>query len=138
VRLWRNARELTKLGHEVRLMQPSYVKGVAPRTSYVKGYVKRGKTDKADAEARLRSGVAAIHALRSCEKRRPASPADDPRRTKGAPLAQRPGVSRPPADPRAVNAIRAHLGAFGIVTPEACLRHDAKGIHSEAGKTSIQ
>jgi transposase len=35
------ARELTKLGHEVRLMQPSYVKG----------YVKRGKTDKADAEA---------------------------------------------------------------------------------------
>lgn len=35
------ARELTRLGHEVRLMQPSYVKG----------YVKRGKTDKADAEA---------------------------------------------------------------------------------------
>jgi len=35
------ARELTKLGHEVRLMQPSYVKG----------YVKRGKTDQADAEA---------------------------------------------------------------------------------------
>jgi transposase len=39
-------------------------------------------------------------------------------RTKGAPLAQRPGVSRPPADPRAVNAIRAHLGKFGIVTPK--------------------
>ena len=35
------ARELIELGHEVRLMQPSYVKG----------YVKRGKTDKADAEA---------------------------------------------------------------------------------------
>jgi transposase len=35
------ARELGKLGHEVRLMQPSYVKG----------YVKRGKTDKTDAEA---------------------------------------------------------------------------------------
>jgi len=35
------ARELIKLGHEVRLMQPSYVKG----------YVKRGKTDAADAEA---------------------------------------------------------------------------------------
>ncbi|MCH8465028.1 MAG: IS110 family transposase, partial [Roseinatronobacter sp.] len=35
------ARELTKFGHEVRLMQPSYVKG----------YVKRGKTDAADAEA---------------------------------------------------------------------------------------
>ena len=33
--------ELIKFGHDVRLMQPSYVKG----------YVKRGKTDKADAEA---------------------------------------------------------------------------------------
>lgn len=35
------ARELTKLGHDVRLMPPSYVKP----------YVKRGKTDAADAEA---------------------------------------------------------------------------------------
>lgn len=35
------ARELTKLGHEVRLMPPVYVKP----------YVKRGKTDAADAEA---------------------------------------------------------------------------------------
>lgn len=35
------AREITKLGHDVRLMPPSYVKP----------YVKRGKTDAADAEA---------------------------------------------------------------------------------------
>ena len=35
------ARELTKLGHEVRLMPPAYVKP----------YVKRGKTDMGDAEA---------------------------------------------------------------------------------------
>jgi transposase len=35
------ARELTKLGHEVRLMPPAYVKP----------YVKRGKNDAADAEA---------------------------------------------------------------------------------------
>ena len=35
------ARELTKLGHEVRLMPPAYVKP----------YVKRGKTDANDAEA---------------------------------------------------------------------------------------
>ena len=35
------ARELGEFGHDVRLMQPSYVKG----------YVKRGKTDKTDAEA---------------------------------------------------------------------------------------
>jgi transposase len=35
------ARELTELGHEVRLMPPSYVKP----------YVKRGKNDAVDAEA---------------------------------------------------------------------------------------
>jgi transposase len=35
------AREIQSLGHEVRLMPPSYVKA----------YVKRGKTDAADAEA---------------------------------------------------------------------------------------
>ena len=35
------ARELTRLGHEVRLMPPAYVKP----------YVKRGKTDASDAEA---------------------------------------------------------------------------------------
>lgn len=35
------ARELQELGHEVRLMPPAYVKP----------YVKRGKTDAADAEA---------------------------------------------------------------------------------------
>jgi transposase len=35
------AREITKLGHEVRLMPPAYVKP----------YVKRGKTDANDAEA---------------------------------------------------------------------------------------
>jgi transposase len=35
------ARELTRLGHTVRLMPPAYVKP----------YVKRGKTDAADAEA---------------------------------------------------------------------------------------
>jgi transposase len=35
------ARELTALGHEVWIMPPSYVKP----------YVKRGKTDQADAEA---------------------------------------------------------------------------------------
>jgi transposase len=35
------ARELTRLGHEVRLLPPSYVKP----------YVKRGKNDAADAEA---------------------------------------------------------------------------------------
>src|ERR1700724_1924644 len=40
------ARELIKLGHEVRLMPPAYVKP----------YVKRGKTDAADAEAVCEAG----------------------------------------------------------------------------------
>ena len=39
------ARELTTFGHHVRLMQPSYVKG----------YVKRGKTDAGDAAPNLPS-----------------------------------------------------------------------------------
>src|SRR4029078_74413 len=41
------ARELIKLGHEVRLMPPAYVKP----------YVKRGKTDAADAEAICEGGA---------------------------------------------------------------------------------
>lgn len=65
------ARELRKFGHKVRLMQPSYVKG----------YVKRGKTDgeedrgcsaaaKADERCRgnLRSRVAPVHAFCSREE----------------------------------------------------------------------
>ena len=50
-RYW--ARELTRLGHEVKLMPPAYVKP----------YVKRGKSDAADAEAILRSCNASNHAV---------------------------------------------------------------------------
>ena len=57
------ARELIKLGHEVRLMPPAYVKQ----------YVKRGKTDAADAEAVLRGGYAADHAVRGGKDARAAS-----------------------------------------------------------------
>jgi transposase len=39
------AREIIKLGHDVRLMPPAYVKP----------YLKRGKTDASDAEARASS-----------------------------------------------------------------------------------
>ncbi len=49
------ARELTKLGHEVRLMPPAYVKP----------YVKRGKTDMGDAEAICEGVTTASYAVRA-------------------------------------------------------------------------
>src|SRR5665811_1771567 len=52
------ARELEKLGHEVRLMPPRYVKP----------YVKRNKNDAADAEASASGGAAAV--ARQAQRRR--------------------------------------------------------------------
>src|SRR5271157_6071267 len=90
------ARELMKLGHTVKLMPPSYVKP----------YVKRGKTDAADAEA-------------ICEAvRRPTMrfvPVKSPdqqavlmlHRVRALLMRQR---------TMAVNALRGHLAEFGIVT----------------------
>lgn len=92
------ARELAKLGHEVRLISPSYVKP----------FVKRGKTDAADAEAictavtqptmrfapiktETRQGVLMSHRTRDFLVRQ---------------LTQ------------LANAIRAHLGEFGLVVPK--------------------
>ena len=49
------ARELVKLGHDARLMPPSYVKA----------YVRRQKNDAADAAAILRSGHSAFDAIRA-------------------------------------------------------------------------
>jgi transposase len=49
------ARELAKLGHDARLMPPSYVKA----------YVRRQKNDAADAAAILRSGHSAFDAIRA-------------------------------------------------------------------------
>jgi transposase len=89
-------RELLALGHEVRLMPPAYVKP----------YVKRGKTDAADAEAiceavtrptmrfvavksREQQGVLMLHKARDLLVR------------------QRTAL---------INALRAHLAEFGIVT----------------------
>jgi transposase len=113
------ARELNKLGHDVRLMQPSYVKG----------YVKRGKTDAADAaaiceavsrpsmrfvpvkseetQARLMTHVAPAVRLR--------------RNAREFLVRQQTRIVMPEACFQH-DAMRAHLGEFGIVVP--------KGIHN--------
>ena len=89
------AREITKLGHEVRLMPPRYVKP----------YVKRNKNDAADAEA-------ICEALRRTNMR--FVPAKTPEqqsvlmlhRTRQLFVRQRTSLT---------NAIRAHMAEFGIV-----------------------
>lgn len=96
------SRELTKLGHEVRLMQPSYVKG----------YVKRGKTDKADAEA-------------ICEAVSRPSMRFVPvksEHTQAVLMTHKAREFLVRQQTQIVNAIRSHLGEFGIVVP--------KGIHN--------
>lgn len=96
------ARELTGLGHEVRLMPPAYVKP----------YVKRGKTDAADAEA-ICEAVARptmrFVPVKSAERQ--AALLDH--KARDFLVRQR---------TQTVNAIRAHLAEFGIVV--------AKGIHN--------
>lgn len=96
------ARELVKLGHDVRLMQPSYVKG----------YVKRGKTDKADAEA-------ICEAVSRPSMRFVPVKSEE---TQALLLTHRAREFLVRQQTQIVNAMRAHLGEFGIVVP--------KGIHN--------
>jgi len=96
------ARELTALGHAVRLMPPAYVKP----------YVKRGKTDAADAEAiceAVTRPTMRFVPVKSAERQ--AALLDH--KARDFLVRQRTQI---------VNAIRAHLAEFGIVV--------AKGIHS--------
>ena len=105
------ARELGTLGHEVQLMPPAYVKP----------YVKRGKTDAADAEA-ICEAVARptmrFVPVKSAERQ--AALLDH--------VAPEVRLRRDARDflvrqrTQTVNAIRAHLSEFGIVV--------AKGIHN--------
>ncbi|MCC6000403.1 MAG: IS110 family transposase [Pararhodobacter sp.] len=105
------ARELARFGHEVRLMQPSYVRG----------YVKRGKTDAADAEAiceavsrpSMRFVAVKSEDTQALLMTHVAAEVRFQRNAREFPLRQQ---------TRIVNAMRAHLGAFGIVVP--------KGIHT--------
>ena len=96
------ARELIKLGHDVRLMQPSYVKG----------YVKRGKTDKADA-------AAICEAVSRPSMRFVPVKSED---TQALLLTHKAREFLVRQQTQIVNAMRAHLGEFGIVVP--------KGIHN--------
>lgn len=96
------ARELQKLGHEVRIMPPACVKP----------YVKRGKTDAADAEAiceAVTRPTMRFVPVKSAERQ--AALLDH--KTRDFLIRQRTQL---------VNTIRAHLSEFGIVV--------AKGIHN--------
>lgn len=105
------ARELTRLGHDARLMPPSYVKG----------YVKRGKTDKADAEAICEA--VSRPSMRFVPVKR-----ED---TQALLMTHKAREFLVRQQTRIVNAMRAHLGEFGIVVvPEARVPRDAKGIHN--------
>ena len=96
------ARELAALGHAVRLMP----------AAYVKPYVKRGKTDRADAEAICEA------ATRPTMRFVPVTSAD----AQAALLDHKARDFLIRQQTQTVNTIRAHLAEFGIVV--------AKGIHN--------
>ena len=98
------ARELAKFGHEVRLMPPAYVKG----------YVKRGKTDAADAEA-------ICEAVSRPSMRFVPVKSED---TQALLMMHKAREFLVRQQTQIVNAMRAHLGEFGIVVPQ--------GIHNVA------
>src|SRR4051795_6268502 len=91
------AREVSKLGHTVRLMPPSYVKG----------YVKRSKNDAADAaaicEAVTRPTMRFV-AIKSPEQQ-------------SAMMLHRVRLVLSRQRTQLSNALRAHLAEFGIVAP---------------------
>ena len=103
------ARELTALGHEVRLMPPQYVKA----------YVKRNKNDAADAEA-------------ICEAVKRPSMRFVPVKTveqQSALLMHRARDLLIRQRTMLVNALRGHLAEFGLI--------EAQGLHKVAGLIAI-
>ena len=92
------ARELTRLGHTVRLMPPAYVKP----------YVKRGKTDAADAEAICEAVTRPT--MRFVPAKTEAQQASLVElRTRDLLVRQR---------TQAINALRSHLAEYGIVAAQ--------------------
>jgi transposase len=91
------ARELAAFGHTVRLISPLYVKP----------YVKRSKTDAADAAA-ICEAVGRPHMRFVPVKSREDQALAQAYKTRGLLVAQRTAL---------VNALRAHLTEFGIVAP---------------------
>jgi len=92
------ARALTDLGHEGRLMRPSYGKGD----------VTRGKTNKADAEAICE---AVSRPSMRCVAVKSAA-------TQALLMTHKAHEFLVRQQTQVVNAIRAHLGEFGIVMPQ--------------------
>ena len=96
------ARELQRLGHRVRLMPPAYVKA----------YVKRGKTDAADAEAICEA------VTRPTMRFVPIKTADQQaalvlHRTRDLLVRQRTVL---------IDALRGHMAEFGIIAPQGAAR----------------
>src|SRR6476646_8817107 len=94
------ARELKKLGHDARLMPPSYVKA----------YVKRGKNDAADAEA-ICEAVTRPSMRFVPIKSREQQGAMMLHRTRDLLIRQRTQL---------INAMRAHLAELGLVARKGC------------------
>lgn len=92
------ARELMAIGHEVRLMPPAYVKA----------YVKRGKTDAADAEA-IAEAVTRPTMRFVAVKSKAQQAVLMLHKTRDLLVRQRTML---------INALRGHLGEFGIVAPQ--------------------
>lgn len=96
------ARELKKLGHEVKLLPPSYVKP----------YVKRGKNDAVDAEAifeALERPSMRFVPVKTVEQQ-------------GALVAHKVRAQLVAQRTKLVNMLRAHMAEFGLIAPQGIWR----------------